>query len=134
MKMSIRGEDLRKLDKRYKKMSRQTKRDLRDLASVLPLELFQNVLMFMNGPGPNIVTGAYVSSFQAGVDIRRTTIGAWLSNDSPQAARLEFGFYGIDSLGRNYSQAPRPHMRPALIETQLWYLDRAISIIEEALG
>ncbi len=34
------------------------------------------------------------------------------------ARRLEFGFFGTDSLGRNISQAPRPFLRRALAENQ----------------
>ncbi len=37
--------------------------------------------------------------------------------DVPYGRRLEFGFVGKDSLGRNYHQGPRPYMRPAF-ETQ----------------
>lgn len=29
-------------------------------------------------------------------------------------ARLEFGFIGTDSRGRNYAQAPQPHIRPVV--------------------
>jgi hypothetical protein len=32
------------------------------------------------------------------------------------AARVEFGFVGKDSLGRNYNQAAKPYMRPAITE------------------
>jgi HK97 gp10 family phage protein len=33
--------------------------------------------------------------------------------DTPYAARIEFGFVGVDSLGRHYHQAAQPYMRPA---------------------
>lgn len=36
-----------------------------------------------------------------------------VSPDTPYAHRIEFGFIGTDSLGRNYHQAPEPYMRPA---------------------
>lgn len=64
-------------------------------------------------PGPMIQTGAYVAEMT--VEIRRK--GVVVYNNSPQAARLEYGFYGADSLGRVYHQPPFPHMRPALFET-----------------
>lgn len=32
------------------------------------------------------------------------------------AARLEYGFVGVDSLGRHYAQPPQPHFRPAADE------------------
>jgi hypothetical protein len=36
-----------------------------------------------------------------------------VGTDAPQAARLEWGFHGTDSLGRHVDQAPRPHVGPA---------------------
>lgn len=33
--------------------------------------------------------------------------------EPPYARRLEFGFIGVDSLGRHYHQPPYPYMRPA---------------------
>ncbi len=32
----------------------------------------------------------------------------------PYAARIEFGFHGVDSLGRHYNQAAQPYLRPAM--------------------
>ena len=43
--------------------------------------------------------------------------------NAPQAARLEFGFVGSDSLGRYYQQAPQPHWRPAIAEFVKKYRD-----------
>lgn len=36
----------------------------------------------------------------------------------PYAARIEFGFVGADSAGRNYHQAAQPYLRPAFEENQ----------------
>jgi hypothetical protein len=36
--------------------------------------------------------------------------------DPAYARRIELGFVGVDSLGRNYHQAPQPYMRPAFEE------------------
>jgi len=33
--------------------------------------------------------------------------------DPAYARRIEYGFVGLDSLGRNYNQAPQPYVRPA---------------------
>ena len=41
-----------------------------------------------------------------------TAVGAFdamVGAGAPYAARIEFGFYGMDSLGRSYNQAPRPY-------------------------
>ncbi len=66
-------------------------------------------------PGPNVITGDYRSSWQA-TPPRRLPYGAMctLGTDEPQGRRLEFGFVGIDSLGRHYNQPPFPHVQPAL--------------------
>jgi hypothetical protein len=37
-----------------------------------------------------------------------------IGTDLPYGRRLEFGFTGTDSLGRNYAQPPFPHVQPAL--------------------
>lgn len=72
-------------------------------------------------PGPNVITGAYRNSWQT--HTRRIPYGAicTLATDAPQGRRLEFGFVGVDSLGRHYNQPPFPHVQPALpfIETTL---------------
>ena len=42
-----------------------------------------------------------------------TSISVEIGSAMPYACRLEWGFMDIDSLGRMYNQAPRPHWRPA---------------------
>ena len=49
--------------------------------------------------------------------------------DPAYARRIEFGFVGRDSLGRNYHQAAQPYMRPAY-ETQK---QAAIDAIKDGL-
>ena len=71
-------------------------------------------------PGPNVVTGQY----RAGIFAVRLPNGFELASNSPQSKRLEYGFYGTDSLGRNYHQPPFPHMRPALKMTYTEYKER----------
>jgi len=65
-------------------------------------------------PGPNVITGAYRNSWQT--HTRRIPHGTicTLATDAPQGRRLEYGFVGIDSLGRHYAQPPFPHVQPAL--------------------
>lgn len=38
---------------------------------------------------------------------------AIIRSDAPHAHRLEYGFTGVDELGRHVHQPPRPHIRPA---------------------
>ena len=82
-------------------------------------------------PGPNVITGDYRRS----INSRRSGSGAsvrWtIGTNKPQGPRLEYGFYGVDSLGRFYHQPAFPHFGPAAdeIEPQLYaavraYLDR----------
>lgn len=47
----------------------------------------------------------------------------YMSNGAAYAMRVEYGFVGTDSLGRNYNQAPRAFVRSVL--------DRARQIAEE---
>lgn len=48
-------------------------------------------------------------------DIQRTatSCSGKVGPTTPYGRRLEFGFVGEDSLGRNYHQAAQPYMRPA---------------------
>lgn len=62
------------------------------------------------GPGPNVATGDYRRSWAL-----TTRPGeVFVFTNAPQAARLEYGFVGPDSLGRVYNQPPYPHVRPAV--------------------
>lgn len=68
------------------------------------------------GHPPHMRTGDYRQSIEHIVDESRSgnSITMRVGSNSPYGRRLEFGFVGRDSLGRNVSQAPRPHMRPAI--------------------
>lgn len=67
-------------------------------------------------PGPRTITGDYRRSwrnrFSGGGGGYKSETGT----NEPQARRLEFGFNGMDSLGRVYNQPPFPHARPAFSE------------------
>ncbi|NUK32215.1 HK97 gp10 family phage protein [Streptomyces lunaelactis] len=69
-------------------------------------------------PGPRVITGQYRASW----DVRMSTGGGQVTaevySDAPQARRLEYGFVGVDSLGRHYRQPPFPHVEPAFRQTQ----------------
>ena len=54
--------------------------------------------------------------------------------DVPYAARLEYGFVGTDSLGRNYNQAPEPYLQPTLDENEGEIEDMFAAAIENTLG
>lgn len=38
--------------------------------------------------------------------------------DKPYSARIEYGFFGTDSLGRTYHQPAQPYLRPAIASTR----------------
>jgi hypothetical protein len=85
--------------------------------------LLQLVIKYASGrPGPNVVTGRYISNFMI-VDGR-------VVNHSPQTHRLEYGYSGTDSLGRTYHQPPFPHFRPALQEMRQEYRRGIVPVIK----
>lgn len=59
-------------------------------------------------------TGRYAGRIR--MDTRGSGESRWISVSSPDpfARRLEKGFVGVDSAGREYHQAPRPHWQPAI--------------------
>lgn len=67
-------------------------------------------------PGPRIQTGDYVRSIALSMSGNAAFSTAEVGTDKPQGRRLEFGYVGMDALGRNYNQPPYPHFGPALDE------------------
>ncbi len=66
-------------------------------------------------PGPNIITGQYVASWQIEPFPVPDGGGATIGTHAPQGRRLEYGFYDMtDSIGRHFYQVPRPHVEPAV--------------------
>jgi hypothetical protein len=54
--------------------------------------------------------------------------------DPPYARRLEYGFVGVDSLGRHYHQPAYPYMRPAWDTQQDAAMEAIANALSEALG
>lgn len=69
-------------------------------------------------PGPNVITGTLRRSIGLQVTHSRDEATASVGTNAAQARRLEFGFYGMDSLGRRYNQPPYPFLGPALDRIQ----------------
>lgn len=63
-------------------------------------------------------TGQYAKSIQ--MEIRGTgrQKSLYVGTRAAQGRRLEFGFNGVDSLGRRYNDPPRPHFGPGAQATQ----------------
>ena len=73
-------------------------------------------------PGPNIRRAVYITKFWVdfvGTNQWQARIRA--GNTEPYSDRLEWGFSGMDSLGRVYDQPPYPHFRPAIAEIMTEY-------------
>ncbi|MER6086833.1 HK97 gp10 family phage protein [Streptomyces bluensis] len=69
-------------------------------------------------PGPNVISGQYRASWDVRVRTRGGQVTAEVFSDAPQARRLEYGFVGVDRLGRHYRQPPFPHVEPAFRQTE----------------
>lgn len=67
-------------------------------------------------PGPNAPTGDYRRSITMRVQDEVFGTLVFVGTNAPQGRRLEFGFVGRDSLGRDYNQPPFPHFGPAIDE------------------
>ncbi len=67
-------------------------------------------------PGPNAPTGNYRRSINRQTTARAATSEGLVGTNAPQGRRLELGFSGTDSRGRNYDQPAFAHFGPALDE------------------
>lgn len=85
-------------------------------------------------PGPRAVTGDYRRSWNTrnvGSILKpRVSVGT----NKPQANRLEFGFTGVDALGRRYDQPPYAHAGPAAAQSEAAVLGVVVSTVNKALG
>lgn len=74
--------------------------------------------------GPRAQTGDLRRSVTQQVEATPFVISASAASNEPQTRRLELGFLGTDSLGRDYDQPPYPAWRPALLAlTEPYRLD-----------
>jgi len=65
-------------------------------------------------PGPRVVTGDFRRSIVADTEAvgfgGQGVVFSQIGTNAAQGLRLEFGFYGVDVLGRRYNQPPYPYM------------------------
>ena len=82
-------------------------------------------------PGPQVITGAYVASWQMMVapGASEAAPSVLIYSNHPAARRLEFGFVGADALGRVYNQAPFPHVSIALVMMEPRFQDRMSQVV-----
>jgi hypothetical protein len=69
-------------------------------------------------PGPNAPTGDYRRSWTTELGTNLGDRAVIVGTNKPQGRRLEYGFVGVDSLGRHFNQPPYPHVRPAMQEIE----------------
>lgn len=67
-------------------------------------------------PGPRVITGDYRRSISGQVIETGPRVLGQIGTNAAQGRRLEFGFFGPDSLGRVFAQRPRPHFQPSVGE------------------
>ena len=79
----------------------------------------------VGGNKPNVVSGTLYRSIKLIPDSPEPVgLGVWRVTVAPTTVygrRIELGFHGADSLGRNYNQSGMPFLKPGL--------DRAIPIL-----
>jgi phage gpG-like protein len=62
----------------------------------------------------SVVTGNLMGSIHPQIGtVTENTVDVLIGTNLVYAKRVEYGFFGQDSLGRHYAQAPRPYLRPA---------------------
>lgn len=84
-------------------------------------------------PGPRVITGNFRRSITADSAVAGTTVLGQIGSNAAQARRLEYGFYGTDVLGRNYSQPPYPSFQPAVPEVTRVVLESVSAEVRGAL-
>uniref|UniRef100_A0AAU2V6Y4 HK97 gp10 family phage protein n=1 Tax=Streptomyces sp. NBC_00003 TaxID=2903608 RepID=A0AAU2V6Y4_9ACTN len=98
----------------------RTRAITRHHAMLLRLRIQQNA---SGRPGPNVITGRYRASWDVKLDVSGGMVTGTVFTNAPQQHRLEYGFVGVDSLGRQYRQPPYPHIEPAWQRTQPAFLE-----------
>ena len=81
-----------------------------------------------------MVTGNYRRSIVADVEIAGTRVLGQIGTNQPQGPRLEYGFTGMDVLGRNYNQPPFPHFLPSVPEIEAAVNERVNESLAEVIG
>lgn len=70
------------------------------------------------GEAPAVMLSNYMNSITHQVASNPDEVTGTTGTNQKQGKRLEFGFVGVDSKGRRYNQAPRPHMKASYEENR----------------
>ena len=122
MKIDVKVTGLDRLLARWQYIARTgLRREMQALA-----EEFAPILLTAVRANAPVRTGGYRSRLYA------TVQGYTLYVTSPDdfSNRLEYGFVGVDSLGRHYAQPPHPHFRPAADTVGPQYVRRLMEIVK----
>lgn len=124
--MTYQSGDSRSLIRRLRRFSDRGVRNSRRItghwAEQLLLQIRHNIV-----EQGLVDTGEYLQSWRAE---DAADAGSWVVfTPHPAADRLEFGFVGVDSLGRHYHDPPHYHVTPAVeLIGPLWQQDIGRSI------
>lgn len=100
---------LKAIEKAPEKLDQELLRINLEYAEVIENTIKRNA---SGPPGPEVRTGRYRRSITTYLVTSSKMV---FGSNAPQAWRLEKGFVGTDSLGREYHQEPRPHFLPAIL-------------------
>ncbi len=73
--------------------------------------------------GPRRLTGTYARSITRTTTHLAASSSSIVGTNQERALRLEYGFVGVDALGRNIDQVPYPHFGPAADEIEPLFID-----------
>lgn len=113
-----------------KKALRALRESLGDRAIVTVLLAAAQPIRNAAIPKAPYVTGTLRRSIRTEEEAGSVRVGT----DVPYAARIEYGFVGKDSRGREYNQAPNPYLRPAVDETKEEQLSEAKTALEQLIA
>lgn len=60
-------------------------------------------------------------------------MGMSVVSGTPYAARLEYGFVGVDALGRHYNQSPQSHFRTGAEQLRPVYAQMYVQLVRKVL-
>lgn len=105
-------------------MAAETRRNLERGMTRAVLHLEKTIILKISKGQPpsepgepwHVLTGRSRASMTNQIEVGAREIIGRVGSNVEYVRRLELGFVGTDAAGRNISQAPRPAMRPALLE------------------
>jgi len=121
MPLRVEVEGIEQLRAKIRNMGEELANVLEDAASRGAMIVVKEAqLNSAKGGGfPSRITGNLFRSIPAvspvTVSKTRNRVEVAVGSSAEYARRLELGFTGTDSLGRQYHQSPRPYIRPALV-------------------